>query len=231
MQTTIIFNDIEDLVDIKIEENDGSVVLKKITMNNLAELFKVKESKNYYLLANIFRNSDCEEHIEGLIFGNSDERSCKGIFFIPEDIHCMNMAGEKLLIPYPSLIFAIKAKDGIIKDSKCYAVKERKIDDIRKETSLYAYPFGNVQAGTGDICWGSNNLPYLKDVKDLQRAMNIFYGSASNLDYVKTGKSYSASYGSYQQFLKKLTELEKFPLKALVKSPAYKTLNDLIVSF
>ena len=230
MKTTIVFSDLEDLVDIKIEEDDGSVSSKKITMNNLAEIFRIQESRKYYLHGQLFRNPKIEEYVEGMIFGESTEKRCKGIFFIPGEVRCMKIAGEKIMIPYPSLIFAIKAKDGCRKVSYCFAVKEKKIDDIRMDTKLFAYPFGNVQPSDGKICWGSNILPPLNDFKNLQGAITIFYSSASNSDYVRPGKSYSASYGNYMQFLKGLTELEKFPVKALVKSPAFRTFNELFVS-
>lgn len=82
-------------------------------------------------------------------------------------------------IPFPTLLFVYDLKDGRIVRSQVYALKGKKWD---YKTDLFLYPFGNVHRGTCEICWGSNVLPSIKELSQLDVVTSLFYSSSTNND-------------------------------------------------
>lgn len=139
----------------------------------------------------------------------------------------MNFSGEQMALPYPSCIFYISAASGVLLNSSCFAVKEKGIEELREDTQLYAFPFGNVYPANGSICWGSNNMKGLNSYEDLRTAIIKFYSSESNSDYVSVGKSFRGA-RNYNEFLKKLRKRKDFPDDSLVLSGRGYTLGNLL---
>lgn len=165
--------------------------------------------------------------IEGLLYGYKDLQELKGIFFVQENIRFMNFSGEQLLIPYPSCLFSFTSNYGQLTSSKCYCIKESKMEDLHEDSHLFAYPFGNVDPHDACICWGSNRLGLLSSYQDLKNLIVTFFSSESNADYVTSGISFQ-NHKSYREFLSTLCNANDFPKNTLVPSKQTPTLGMLL---
>lgn len=228
MDATINFKEGCHLVGVVINEDDGSIIEKTITIENFIDIVRFQEKKTYYCLNSMFEGYEKAEIVKGLLYGEIEGNYVKGIFFVPADIRFMNVAGEKSLMPYPSLVFKLITRNGQLIYSQCFAMREESMNDLNIDSKLYAFPFGNVQAANGHICWGSNNFPDMFEFEELRSAITTFFSSESNMDYVQQGVSYHKKYGNYNTFLSKLRTMSNFPEKALVSSPCVSTLRELI---
>lgn len=228
MKTTIQLIGGTNLVDVVIEENDGSRVEKKISVDALKNVFKTTQPKRYFCMNPMFENYEKAEVIKGLIYGEQNENEVKGLYFVPADCRYMDVAGEKCVLPYPSILFCLYARSGRIVNSSCYTLCEKDMNVLSLESKLYAFPFGNVNPVNGNICWGNNNLGDIRDLESMRSVVTIFFSSESNMDYVTPGKSYAKQYGNYSQFLRTLKEKENFPVRALIPSQSAKTVKQLI---
>lgn len=230
MEATIHLKNGTDLVRIEISEDDGSKVEKTITVSNFREIFKEKERKKYYCLNPMFDEYGPAEVVKGLICGTQGENFVNGLFFVPADKRYMNVAGEKTMIPYPSLLFLLQARNGCLTKSQCFAVKEPTIHELNLQSKLYAFPFGNVLASDAHICWGSNQLTGLDELDNMRIAITTFFCSESNMDYVRAGSSYASKYGTYAAFMRELGTRQTFPKGALVPSPCNSVVKELVES-
>lgn len=228
METTISLKRGSQLVNVNIDNDDGSKIEKTISIRSLQEIFSSQEKKAYYCLNPIFEDYEKAGMIKGLLYGELEESKAKGIFFVPADRKFMNVAGEKCTMPYPSLVFRLVSRHGSIVNSQCFAIKEKKVNAINIDSRLYAFPFGNVDPFSGAICWGNNNLKDLYGYEELRSAITTFFSSESNMDYVKQGQSYAKKFGDYKSFLNMLKTMDYFPVKTLVPSPCVHTLRELI---
>ena len=218
-------------VSIRLIEDDRSVIEKTITLKNFSDLFKQEERKTYIMPHKLFWDYETVSVIPGMIYGETEGSNCKGIFFIPASKRYMDVSGEKAIMPYPSVVFSLNTVRGRLTDSKCYAVKENDLNELNMGSRLYAFPFGNVLYSDAHICWGQNKMIDLYEYNDLRSAITVFFSAESNKDYINPGKSYSAKYGTYENFLAELKKLESFPEDALVESPYMKSLGELVEIF
>lgn len=210
---------------LEIKEDDGSVIEKTISLKDLKEAFQEKPASVYYRPAALF--NDYSQIIEpGLLVGKKSFSVVSGIFFLPEGKRYMNFAGEKFLITFPSLAFYLKTLNGKIIESRLFALKEATFEKLSLKSILYAFPFGNVEPNEGKICWGSNRITELWDYGGLRTAIEIFFASESNMDYVHKGKNFKG-YNTYRHFLDDLKEKERFPKKVLIESSCIHTLEEL----
>ena len=217
MEATIKITDDSHLVKIIIDEDDGSRIEKKITRQTFRSIFKVEEKNEYFCRNRLFDNLEGIGNVEGLLYGNVDSKTVKGLFFVPADLRYMDVVGEKRMIPYPSLLFCLEAKMGSMVASHCFAIKEKDLSKLNLDVKLYNFPFGNVNPHDHHICWGNNRMNNLCSYKDLRGAIGTFFYSESNKDYVSVGVSYAKKYGTYENFLGQLQGKSHFPKDALVR--------------
>ena len=121
-----------------------------------------------------YEKSGC---IKGLVYGEQNENMVKGIYFVPADNRYMDIAGEKSIMPYPSLIFCLYAQKGTITRSLCFALYEKNMESLTLDSKPYAFPFGNVNPSNARICWGSNCLGNMSDLESLRSAITTFFSS------------------------------------------------------
>lgn len=216
---------------IKLIRDDKSVTEKTITDQDLMRILRTNEKERYILSAPLFRDEENEGYIPGMLCGEKHGKTCKGIFFVPAALNFMDIVGEKSYMPYPSLIFVLNASSGSIVQSKCFALKEKDIDELRSDSKLYAFPYGNVLYSDAHICWGSNKLTDMHDFIKLRSAISLFFSASSNKDYVYRGKTYAEKYGKYETFIRKVQKRKSFPDDALVESPCVKKLGELLSDF
>lgn len=225
-KTTIEMKSGSHLCKVTVEGDNGSVSVKNLTMKQIIESFQLEKPQTYYLPHPMFNEPD-SGRVEGLLAGSAKDNTLSAVFFIPAESRFMNVLGEKCILPYPSVIFAMTAENGRLTSSKCYAVKEKNTGELRMNSALYSFPFGNVQPGSGHICWGNNKLPQLGTYTDMREAVTMFFCSESNKDYVRAGETFKG-YKSFEDYLRALKKMDKFPQKALVETN--RTLRCLIDS-
>lgn len=130
-------------------------------------------------------------------------------------------------VSIPSLVFRFAVVRQKIKATDVYAMKDEAPTD---KSRLYRYPFGNVSA-SGRVCWGSNQLPDIYDLKGLEEAMMLFIQSPGNSDYY-TGEEYCGHAGlSLRELFEKLKDEDEYPddyLVALKTGKKNMTLGDLV---
>lgn len=229
METTLIFTSGEATGKMVIKKDDGSVAQKEILNSTILEAFQNASTiDEYYAVPSLLQKY--VPSVEGLLYGCKEPNLVKGIFFVPGDTRYMNFSKEQFIIPYPSCLFVLEATNGQLVSSHCYCTAESKMDDLKEDTRLFAFPFGNVQPSDGYICWGTNHLGVINSYSDLKNAIITFFSSETNSDYVTKGSSFQG-YKNYRSFLSALGRLKKFPAKALVPSFYCKTVGSLLDNF
>lgn len=132
---------------------------------------------------------------------------------------------KHLKVPFPPLLFFFKVKNNKVLDCKLYAQVER---IIKKNTSLYYFPFGNVYSD-GRICWGSASVTdKIKETTHLIGVIDRFLNSSFNGDLISNNsynKKYFPNCRYFWDVIYHLNGKTAFPLEALNKAT---TLNDVI---
>ena len=127
--------------------------------------------------------------------------------------------GKSYVVPFPGLVFYLKAQKGNVTCSRLFALAE---DGISETSVLHHYPYGNVY-DDGKICWGGNdvNMPKIQCFKDFEKVVELFFGAETNNDLYqspelkKDGKKVEMS---QSELVMLLEGKEKFPVEFLRKS-------------
>lgn len=186
-----INSDEAGLVTCEIEDMDGAVVKKKVKLEDYCSMIydsseKLTQSQWQYC----FNPPDTFSHmagIRGLVMGAYSNSSMRAVFFIPADRQAMNYVGTSYVIPFPSLIFYFETQKEKLTDTRVYAVKIRHCGELGTDTRLYAFPFGNVEAESGHVCWGNTTFTSIHQFPDFHRVISSFFGSEVNDDYYHAG--------------------------------------------
>lgn len=89
---------------------------------------------------------------------------------------------ESLLITYPPILASLVLRRGTFERATLFIVDPARQNQLAVTNTapiLTAFPYGNVYAGTGQICWGGVRVADVRNVKDLD---DLFFGSAFNRD-------------------------------------------------
>lgn len=128
----------------------------------------------------------------------------------------------EFVVPYPALAFAFTVKKGNLIKSLCFAVKEE--DNISDNTMLYHFPYANVYEN-GNICWGTNKLPEIRKLEELDVLVDMFFGAPYNEDLFVS--SHAGELGaSLMECFHRVKKNKIFPTDVL--EPTEKTIGDLL---
>lgn len=145
--------------------------------------------------------------------GSKNGKFCaEAVTVLPAGKQIIQYEESRYDICMPSLVFCFVVVEGRIQNAKVYAVMDEKPED---KSRLYRYPFGNVSE-TGNVCWGSNRLPLVKELKDLEEAMMLFIQSGTNSDYFKSKEYCGHEDMTLRQLYEMLKDLDSYPEKYLV---------------
>lgn len=122
---------------------------------------------------------------------------------------------SEYMIPYPSLLFCFQIHNNGIVKTQLYAIKGIHWTD---KTVLYNYPFGNVSTSMHTVCWGSNSLPEIKELRQLDAVCSLFYNCPCNNDYFSAERSTKLKYTNVRGLFEKIMNNENFPEEILVES-------------
>lgn len=128
----------------------------------------------------------------------------KVIIRFPTQVMDITYHGTVYTIPVPSMAFGFAVStDGRIMKSKLAVIEE---GPVRMESKLYYYPFSNVNQESFDICLGSNQLPIIKELRQLT-AIPYWIMSLPNNDH-DFDANYNAQGLGYREILKYLSIVE-----------------------
>ena len=65
---------------------------------------------------------------------------------------------DTYFVPYPNVLYIYEVRKGYVQTKRCFAVKDK---EIKPDTKLYRFPFGNVTGDTGSMCYGNIKFPKL----------------------------------------------------------------------
>lgn len=168
-------------VRVHCEDDDNIAVLKNISYQDFVEL--LTES----------RRSDCKvnrigELPIGFIDGGYESitSTYEAIIHLPAQERPIKYFDEVYIVPFPDLVFYLKAQKGNVTASKVFALES---SDTTPKAKLYRYPYGNVYED-GKICWGKNQstIPKVHCLKDFEKVVTLFFGAETNNDLYHTPK-------------------------------------------
>lgn len=121
----------------------------------------------------------------------------------------------KYIIPFPALLFCFHIIHGRVCSTEVYALTGTQWNE---KSVLYNFPYGNVNVQSHQVCWGSNSLPEITELRKLDVVCSLFYDSPCNNDYFTAERSVKWRTDNLRNVLEKLKEKEEFPEKLLVMS-------------
>lgn len=188
------------LFRVSLTNEDNSVLTKTLSPQSLISLLQnnCEEKLNYVHIGKL-----PEGYVNGAIAADD---SFWVLIKVPAQKRLLVHVSGHYQIPYPDLIFFFKVDHGRLSEKKVYAIKNQQ---------LYRYPFGNVSSG-GIICMGNISFKDLR-LNSMNRVVDDFFSGITNNDSYSPGSNVAVSY-SQQTLLEKLSTMEKFPDRWLVKS-------------
>ncbi len=160
--------------------------------------------------------------------GEDEGKLCADVITVlPKSRQIMKYENTSYDVCIPSLVFRFTIGKEKVWTTKVYAIK----DEIPSDKSmLYRYPFGNVSM-EGTVCWGSNVLPDICELKNLETVMMLFIQSPGNADYFDAKKYCGQENLTLRQLFEELKDQENYPdnyLVALEKNGRNMVLSDLM---
>lgn len=86
---------------------------------------------------------------------------------------------DTYFVPYPNVLYIYEVRKGYVQTKRCFAVKDK---EIKPDTKLYRFPFGNVTGDTGSMCYGNIKFPRLKNMSDIDKVVDLFLSGGVNDD-------------------------------------------------
>ena len=86
---------------------------------------------------------------------------------------------DTYFVPYPDVLYLYEVRKGYVQTKRCFAIKDK---EIKPDTKLYAFPFGNVTGSSGAMCYGNIKLPKLKNMSEIGQVVDLFLAGDVNDD-------------------------------------------------
>ena len=140
------------------------------------------------------------------------------LLYVKEQKFPFSYAGNIMRLPFPSLMFYLEVKGGVIRERKVFAVKD---EFICPNSELYFYPFGNVYED-GRICMGNINVS-LPTMQDSEKFVDAFIEGRTNSDLARMKNSMGYT---QTELIEKVREKEVYPKEYLY--PFGKKVKDIM---
>ncbi len=213
------------MVTCEVGDADGKVSRKKIKLKDFFDIIRKSTSVlfhsdwTYYL--NPPETFSGLKQTKGLVIGAGNGSALNAVFFIPAGRQVLNYVGNSYVMPFPSILFYFESEGGCLLNTYVFAAKIRDSSELGTETCLYAFPFGNVDAHSGKVCWGDTKHPFIQNISDFQNIISSFFGSEINNDYYAAGSHVieREEFRMQRGLLNHLSKLDgEFPDEYLVRS-------------
>lgn len=109
----------------------------------------------------------------------SDANSYSIVIYVPKGKRLTDFLDQDMNVCYPPLLFGFRIRDKRIMATSVYAVTEE-FEQLTPECTAYSYPYGNVSAMTGSVCWGNTPLPDIDIPYDLNKVLWMFFSARTN---------------------------------------------------
>lgn len=153
----------------------------------------------------------------------SDAKNYSLVILVPGDRRYASFCNEKCYLPYPNLVFKFRVKNGKVQGGSAVMACNDDYHHFGPKTELFNYPYGNVSAGSGSICWGGNALPKVKEPYELTALMELFFSANTNLDLWQAGKNAKAK--SLKNFVRQQSKRKTFDTAKLVSAGTFEKWN------
>ena len=201
------------LFDCKIVSETGRVIKKTLSVAGLVKLLNgsLRDDTTY---SRVPKNFIPEGYVDGCICDASNFY----IIWKAKPKKRVVVYKEKIFsIPFPTILFALKVKNGFIQSKECFCMKEGDDD------TLYNYPFGNVN-NYGSICMGNIKFDPYTEIGAAKQFENDFFEGETNDDLLYQNQV--AVEWSQGEMFNKLEKEERFPENWLTESRV--KMSDLI---
>lgn len=126
---------------------------------------------------------------------------------LPASMQMMQYENTRYDVCVPSLVFSFHVDKGRLEKTRVFVLKDAKPAD---DSMLYRYPFGNVH-DDGEVCWGSNELPDIHEIKRLEMVMTLFIQGQCNSDLYHSEKCIGEKDVPLRELFEKLRNMQSFP--------------------
>lgn len=222
MEMTARFTDkLSNEVKVQVFHDDGECISKSIYFRDFVKLLS-KSMVDEGGSGNLRLGKLPKGYYDGSIDPfKPDTFSC--IVTRPAQVLPLQYYDSVFRVPYPALVFAFHSEGGNITASRCFAVLD---ENVKDDTALYHYPFGNVYEEDGHICWGNINLSEFDTLKSIDRLVALFNGSESNSDLYR---GYNSGFKALRSMLEELQKRTAFPAEWLAETG--QTVGDVVRMF
>lgn len=153
-------------------------------------------------------------------FAEIDPLTAEIYLFIPEKIRRVMYEETLYEVPFPNMIMKISVvnkkitQTSLLCVSKDFTYEEaKKAVCLNQEITYFVFPFGNV-SDTGDVCWGTNRLPDISSIHDVEIIPSMFVDAPTNSDYYDAGRT-RLHYENIRKLYDELSGKEEFPYEIL----------------
>lgn len=204
-----ITGDATNLVEVEITTDDYVVQRKTVSYNDFVASLSASSvrSEDYITLGAMPQG-----YYSGKISA-ANEYNFECVVIVPEGNRCLMYYETAMIIPFPEIVFKFTVIQGNLTMSYCFA-------HIQGDDNLYRYPFGNVYPD-GKICWGRTKIPAIDRLCDLDKVVELFFGSKTNDDLFSPGDNVKKNERTITQrgLVTSLnSSTEEFPKELLVQS-------------
>ena len=213
-----------DLAHVEVVDEKGICTAKYVSIEWLMGALKGSQyvDDKYYRIGKLPQN-----YYEGAFRRESNgDISGQIILIVPKAKFNIKFEKTSYHVPFPALLFNCFIENGSLRKTQVFALKGNK---WKKNTLLYKHPFGNVDSHSHKVCWGSNVLPQIKDLKTLDVICSMFYDAPFNNDYYQAGETIKWKSKNLREVFEKLKDCQEFPENILVKSG--KNISSLMKNF
>lgn len=110
----------------------------------------------------------------------------------PRQVRVLNRAGAYTVvsITFPALLMSMLLTDGRFTRGNIMVIKPDTLPTLSVTSQtrcLTSFPWGNVYAGTGAICWG--NVQGIRDIRSMAEFDALFFGTGFNGDLWNAGQT------------------------------------------
>lgn len=218
MENTIFAKISSGLAEIQFANKTGEVTKKTITVKDFWNIIQGAVRENGRRLGSMPKG------YYDLKLVSLEDNTYKIYVVVKGERRKAEYFEEEFVIPYPNLVFSFSITKGNVTGSKCFALKDA-VTNVSDDSMLYYFPLANVY-NSGEICWGSNNLPEIERFSDVDFLVSLFFSCPYNEDLFDMEHLSEKYRRSQLEIFQMLSASEIFPVDMLKESGT--TVGELI---
>lgn len=190
-------------------DEDGIGEMKTISYEDYIQL--LDSSKTFRETASFKRLGGVPQGFyDGCI---SNDGSLMAFLELKADKRFFSYANKPLHLNFPRLLFAFSSNSNHMLVNKCvFSIKGT--EPLSDETILCSYPFGNVQAYSGDICYGEGKVPPIHNFNDFMSAIEVFLSTKTVNHYYGLKPRITGTYQQHE-LIDMIKKRDSFPEEQL----------------